>query len=107
MLNFLFRKKALMLRIYPDGIGAGSFEKYSALLDRLPESMEQEINKASLCKRLINPAECNPKCIMGYDFYIRKNHYQKCRYQCFQFAVNPGSMAVLQELIDTERTMRN
>ena len=32
--------------------------------------MKKEITKASVCKRLINPNDCNPKCAMGYDLKI-------------------------------------
>ena len=68
ILNFLFRKKRLHVRLYADHLGA-----YADLLDRLPEAMEQAIAKAPVCKRLIDPADCNSRCPMGYDFAIRVN----------------------------------
>jgi hypothetical protein len=101
MLNFLFRKNGLYVRIYGDNLG-----KYTDFLDRLPEIMEKEIGKVSVCKRLINPADCNPKCIMGYDFYVKDSRYRKCRYSCFQFAINSGSRPVLSEFIENERRER-
>ena len=101
MLNFLFRKSGLFVRIYAD-----IFSRYTDFLNSLPEKMEKEIGKASVCKRLIDPASCNPKCIMGYDFSIRDNRYQKCRYSCFQFAVNFESVPVLSEFIERERKER-
>ena len=101
MLNFLFRKANLMTRLYAD-----NFARYTDLINRLPEKMEKEIAKAPLCKQFINPDECNPKCIKGYDFFIGKNHYQKCRYNCFQFAVNSESIPVLVEFIESERKER-
>jgi len=101
MLNFLFRKSGLFVRIYAD-----NFSRYTDFLNCLPEKMEKEIAKASVCKRLIDPATCNPKCIMGYDFSIRDNRYQKCRYSCFQFAVNFESVPVLSEFIERERRER-
>ena len=101
MLNFLFRKNQLITRIYAD-----NFSKYADFLNRLPDKMEKEIAKASVCKRLINPETCNPKCILGYDFYINKNHYQKCRYSCFQFAVDAESIPILSEFVENERKER-
>jgi len=101
MLNFLFRKSGLFVRIYAD-----NFSKYANFLNCLPEKMEKEIGKASVCKRLIDPATCNPKCIMGYDFSISDKRYQKCRYSCFQFAVNFESVPVLSEFIERERKER-
>jgi len=101
MLNFLFRKKGLLIRLYAD-----NFNKYADFLNRLPEKMEREIEKASVCKRLINPEDCNPKCIMGYDFFIKENHHQKCRYSCFQFEINPESIPALSDFIENERKER-
>jgi hypothetical protein len=69
--------------------------------------MEKEIAKSSVCKRMINPEDCNPKCVMGYDFFIRKNNYKKCRYNCFQFEVNPENVQVLLDFIECERKERN
>ena len=101
LLNFLFRKEKFLLRIYADNC-----DKYTDFLDRLPEKMEKEIGRASVCKRLINPKDCNPKCITGYDFFIRGSRYQKCRYGCFQFEVNRESVPVLSEFVENERRER-
>jgi hypothetical protein len=101
MLNFLFRKKGLFARIYPDCL-----HEYSGFLDTLPEAMEKEIEKSFVCKRLIDPGDCNPKCITGYDFYIKDRHYQKCRYGCFQFGIDAESMPVIADFIEHERDGR-
>jgi hypothetical protein len=101
MLNFLFRKNGLFTRIYADNV-----IRYADFLNRLPEKMEKEINKAPVCKRLINPEDCNLKCITGYDFSVKDNRYRKCRYQCFQFSVNPDSRPVLISFIEKERKER-
>ena len=94
-LNLFFRKKGLFVRLYPDGItGCGD------ILNSLSESMVKEIDKALLCKRLINPDECNPKCIMGYDFNINGKRFIKCRYMCFKFAVTEESKYILTEWIN-------
>ena len=98
LLNFIFRKKGLIVRLYPSDV-----EKCAQLLDRLPESMEKEIAKACNCKRLIDPADCNSKCPMGYDITIRGTRYQKCRYNCFMFTVTDESVPFIMEFIALER----
>ena len=102
ILNFIFRKKALMVRVYADHCG-----NYAAFLHDLPDSMEQAIRRASNCKRLLNPQDCNSRCPTGYDFEIRGNRYQKCRYSCFQFPVTPETMAILSDFINYERKERS
>ena len=94
ILNFFFHDKELYARLYPEKIG-----EYEFLLNNLPESMIHEIDKASVCKRMLNPNACNSKCLMGYDFHIKETHYQKCRYNCFQFLVTKESKPVLNEWI--------
>lgn len=97
ILNFLFRKKGLFVRIYAD-----NFSKYSDFINDLPEKMEREISKAPNCKRLIDPDDCNPKCIKGYDFFMRDNQYKKCRYACFQLEVNAQSVPAITEFVENE-----
>lgn len=101
MLNLLSRKKGHFVRIYAD-----NFHQYADLLGRLTDKMEKEIAKAPVCKRLINSDDCNPKCIKGYDFSIGENHYQKCRYSCFQFEINPESIPVIYDFVENERKER-
>jgi len=101
ILNFLFRKKGLYARIYGDNCN-----KYEGLLNTLPASMAEQIAKAGVCKRLIDPKACNPKCVMGYDFTINHFRYQKCRNSCFYFDVNPENIPFLTELIKNENKER-
>jgi len=98
ILNFLFRKGRLHVRLYADCL-----DGYAGLLDRLPGSMERAIAKAPVCKRLLDPAQCNSRCPMGYAFTIRGSRYQKCRYNCFLLEVTPESAPVLAALIGEER----
>lgn len=77
--TFICRKSGVKLRIYPQHLS-----EYESFLSTLPEKMKKEIKKASVCKRLLNPDDCNPKCVMGYDFYLGDERYQKCRYMAFQ-----------------------
>jgi len=101
ILNFFFRKSGFFARIYVDNAS-----EHADFLNSLPDTMEREIAKSSVCKRMLNPAECNPKCAMGYDFYIRGDRYQKCRYSCFQFAVNTESMNAISTFIENEQKKR-
>jgi len=101
LLNFVFRKHALVVRIYADHLGG-----YMDFLRALPEAMEKEISRAPVCKRLIDPADCNSRCPMGYDFFVGETQYKKCRYSCFMFPVNPENIPVLEEFIALERKAR-
>ena len=101
ILNFLARKKGLYTRIYGDHCGA-----YADFLRALPGDMEKEIAGASNCKRLLDPADCNSRCPMGYDFAVGENAYKKCRYSCFQFLVTPESIPVIEAFIEKERGAR-
>ncbi len=101
ILNFLFRKKALQVRIYADYCG-----QYLDFFEKFSPEMEKCVIKALPCKRLINPADCNPKCVTGYDFYIGENRYKKCRYNCFQFEVTAETAPILAEFINNEQNCR-
>jgi hypothetical protein len=94
--TFVFRKTGMKLRIYPEHI-----RQYADFLNTLPDKMKKEIQKASVCKRLVNHNDCNPKCVMGYDFFIDDEHYQKCRYMAFMPMLsdenNPYIKAFLEE----------
>lgn len=82
IVNYVFRKKGLVVRVY-----AMHIKEYETLLNTLPMQMMQAIQKAQVCKRLIDPQTCNQKCSMGYDFYMLNEHYQKCRNGAFMFLV--------------------
>ncbi len=86
--TFVCRKTGVKLRIYPQRL-----HKYFEFLDTLPATMKKEIAKASVCKRLLNPNDCNPKCVMGYDFIMDNERYQKCRYMAFMLTVNDKSIS--------------
>jgi len=94
LLNFVFRKKSLMVRLYPSDVS-----RCAELLDSPPERMEKEIAKSPVCKRLLDPADCNSRCPMGYDITVRGTRYQKCRYSCFLFTVTNESIPFIQDFI--------
>ena len=99
--NFLFRKKGLIVRIY--GTNAND---YSDIIDSLPENMTAAIQKSPDCKRLTGTAECSPTCQMGNDFLLNGERIQKCRINCFMFLVTPENNPHIQSFIEYEMTAR-
>ncbi len=95
--TFVCRKIGIKLRIYPQRL-----PEYMEFLDTLPAKMKKEIIKSSVCKRLINPGDCNPKCAMGYDFFMDNTRYQKCRYMAFMPAVTEESTPFIKEFLRKE-----
>jgi len=98
--NFMLRKKGLKASVY-----AANFAQYPDVLDRMPESMVEQIAKVPACKNMAGPGACMDKCI-GYDFHIRGTHYQRCKFSCFQFDVDAESIPFLLELLESELKAR-
>ena len=98
--NFMLRKKGLKASVY-----AANFAQYPDVLNRLPESMVQQIAKTSSCKNMLNPPTCWDGCI-GYDIPIGNEQYQRCKFGCFQFDVNAESIPFLVELLESELKAR-
>ena len=95
--TFVSRKTGMKLRIYPEHI-----QEYQSFLDTLPEKMKKEIRKASVCKRLINPDDCNPKCITGYTFVLDGERHQKCRYMAFQLTLSEENNPYIMQFLEKE-----
>lgn len=95
--TFVCRKTGIKIRIFPQRLN-----EYMDFLDALPAGIKKEIAKASVCKRLINPEDCNPKCVMGYDFIMDKEHYQKCRYMAFMLTITEESTPYIIKLFEKE-----
>lgn len=95
--TFISRKTGMKLRIYPEHL-----REYQSFLDTLPEKVKKEIKKASVCKRLINPDDCNPKCVMGYAFVLDGEPYQKCRYMAFQPALSEENNPYIMQFLEKE-----
>lgn len=94
---FVCRKTGIKIRIYPQRLN-----EYMNFLDSLPANMKKEIAKASVCKRLLNPDDCNPKCVMGYDFIMDKVRYQKCRYSAFMLTITEESISYIKKFLQNE-----
>ena len=87
----------MKLRIYPEHI-----QRYQNFLDTLPEKAKKEIMKASVCKRLVNPDDCNPTCVMGYTFALDGVQYQKCRYMAFQLTLSEENNPYIKQFLEEE-----
>jgi len=96
ILIFFVRNNKLMIRIY-----GSNHKAYLNVLNRLPESMVNQIDNADDCKKFIDPQRCWTGC-MGYDFNIRDKRYQKCIVNCFQLAIDSESIPYLLEIIKSE-----
>ncbi len=95
--TFVSRKTGMKLRIYPEHI-----QEYQSFLDTLPEKVKKEIKKASVCKRLINPDDCNSKCVMGFTFVLDGEQYQKCRYMAFQPTLSEENNPYIKQFLEKE-----
>lgn len=95
--NYVFRKKGMLVRIY--GVHVCDYED---VLETLPDEMVHAIQTAPVCKRLIDPNDCNPRCSRGYDFWLKGEHYQKCRNGAFMFLVCPQNNPFIQSLLIRE-----
>lgn len=102
LVNFVFRKSGVKIRIYADHVA-----EYQEFLDELPDKMKKEIKKASVCKRLLNPDDCNPKCAMGYSFVLEGLPYQKCRYMAFMPTLNEQNNPYIKGFLERELSIRN
>lgn len=100
--TFVTRKTGVKLRIYPEHI-----QEYQSFLDSLPEKMKKDIKKSSVCKRLLNPDDCNPKCVMGYTFELDGEQYQKCRYMAFMPALTEENNPHIQQFLEQELIRRS
>lgn len=100
--TFVTRKTGVKLRIYPEHI-----QEYQGFLDSLPEKMKKDIKKSSVCKRLLNPDDCNPKCVMGYTFELDGEQYQKCRYMAFMPTLTEENNPHIQQFLEQELMRRS
>ena len=100
--NFVFRKSGLIIRIYGDAVN-----HYNDFIETLPDGMVKAIEKAPVCKRLIDSTKCNSKCRMGYEFILKGTHHQKCQYNCFMFPVNDENIPFINNFLTKELTARS
>ena len=101
IINYVFRKKGLVLRVYADGVA-----NYMATLDQWPDSMKTAVKKAGPCKRMLDPGACNSRCVMGFDFIMDGQREQKCRYGGFMFLLDEETKPVLKDMLQNEMQTR-
>lgn len=97
VVNFVFRKSGIFIRIY-----ANHIKDYMGFLETLPENMLKDIKAASVCKRLMNPDDCNPKCAQGYDFLLFGENLKKCRNNAFMFLLKAENNQHIKAFVENE-----
>jgi len=102
VMNYLFRKKMLMLRAYTDNINL-----YIETVSKWPNSMKETIKNGGDCSRLSNPTKCNSRCLKGFDFMLDGERQQKCRcHNALTFALSKESKPYLFEIMKLEMEAR-
>ena len=91
---------AILTATGTDASPFGAWKERKSL--RINLIIKKEIKKASVCKRLVNPDDCNPKCVMGYTFMLDGERYQKCRYMAFQPALSEENNPYIMEFLEKE-----
>lgn len=99
--NYVFRKKGPMMRIYADNVPG-----YMEILDKWPDDMKSTIKKAGPCKRMLDPAACNSRCQMGFDFILDGERQQKCRNGGFMFFLEDTTKPHLSEMLQKKILVR-
>lgn len=97
LMNYVFRKSGMMVRIYARHIGM-----YQSFLDSLPEDMKKSVAKAGDCKRLTGISECSPTCTAGYDFVMDGVNYKKCKNSSFFWKVDVLTMEYIKKMLEFE-----
>ncbi len=96
LLNYVFRKTGIKLRIYAAGISS-----YDAILNDFPDKMKKEIIKSGDCKKLLG-GTCSPVCPAGYNFIMDGVEYKKCRSTAFLHKLDEESAKFIIKLIKAE-----
>lgn len=97
LMNYVFRKSGMMVRVYARHIGM-----YQSFLDSLPDDMKKNVIKAGDCKRLTGISECSPTCTAGYDFRMDGVKYKKCKNSSFFWKVEPKSTKYIRKMLENE-----
>jgi len=95
LLNFIFRNGKILIRIYGENVN-----KYENFLSALPKEMVNSLRTSGDCGRLTKNT-CSTKC-SGYDFMIGAEHFQKCRYSCFELLVTEHNNPYIKQFINHE-----
>ena len=101
LVNFVFRKSGLVIRIYGNNISS-----YEDFLAALPQEMMKKVEKSPICRRLWDPTKCNSRCQMGYTFTLSDKEYRSCRFSCFMFKINDDNNPSIMDFIKKEMSYR-
>ncbi len=93
LLNYVYRKSGIKVRLYAAGIAA-----YEDCLSALPDRMKAELKKAADCKKLHGLA-CTPACPGGYTYTLDGEVLKKCRSMAFLMTLNQRTAMSVQALI--------
>lgn len=102
LLNFVTRKKGILVRIYGD-----HSEEYMQVFDVLPNSMKVEVKKGQDCKRMVDEKSCNSKCKMGINIGLDGEIHSKCRYSAMLFQVEKEKYDCIEAIVNHEIEFRS
>ena len=93
LLNYVFRKSGIKVRLYAAGAAA-----YEESLAALPDSMKAELKKAGDCKKL-NGLPCAPTGPGGYTYTLDGELLKKCRSTAFLMTPDKKTAESIRTLI--------
>lgn len=96
LLNYVFRKSGVKMRIYAENIG-----DHSEILSDFPDNMKSDITKSGDCKKLIG-LNCSPTCTAGYSFVMDGAEYKKCKNTAFFHSLTHNNTEYIMRLIKAE-----
>ena len=96
LLNYVFRKTGVKMRIYAAGIG-----EYSEILSDFPDNMKKDIIKAGDCKKLYG-LNCSPTCTGGYSFLMDGVSYKKCKNMAFFHSLEERNFSAIRKIVEAE-----
>ena len=96
LLNYVFRKTGVKMRIYAAGIG-----EYTEILADFPDNMKKDIVNAGECKKL-NGLKCSPTCTGGYSFQMDGASYKKCKNMAFFHTLEERNFSAIRKIVEAE-----
>ena len=96
LLNYVFRKTGVKMRIYAQSIGT-----YADMLSDFPENMKNDIREAGDCKKLCG-LNWSPTCPGGYSFSMDGEEYKKCKNMAFFHSLTEENYDAIEKLIRSE-----
>lgn len=102
VMNWVFRKKGMLARIYGDNM-----PKYETEIAILPDDMRKAMAASRDCKRLLDPAACSDTCVMGFVYNLDGVTYKKCRNDGMFFLLTDETAPHIQKLVCAEVAARS